>query len=114
MTGLYDRKPGDLSVEPAEEPLFPDHLHGHDHGAARDGEHSVVWERWQKKRTFVRALEGTYSDLTQSLLDQPRVYSSRSMPWRGGPKVYGKHVISPHTAAVPQSIETHIEIYAPG
>ena len=27
MTGLYDRKPGDLSVEPAEEPLLPDHLH---------------------------------------------------------------------------------------
>ena len=23
-----------------------------------DGE--VVWERWQKKRVFVRALEGTY------------------------------------------------------
>ena len=26
-----------------------------------DGE--VVWERWQKKRVFVRALEGTYGEL---------------------------------------------------
>jgi len=68
----------------------------------------------KKSARFVRALEGTYSDLTQSLLNQPRVYSSRDMPWKGGPQVYGKHVISPHTAAVAQSIETHIEIYAPG
>ena len=35
-------------------------------------EQPVVWERWQKKRTFVRALEGTYSHLTKELLDQPR------------------------------------------
>ncbi|HEV7136052.1 MAG TPA: hypothetical protein VGN43_05420, partial [Steroidobacteraceae bacterium] len=110
MTGLYDRKPGDpLPGAPAERPL-PEHTHdhapGHEHGPQ-----DVTWERWQKKRTFVRALEGTYSDLTRSLLNQPRVYSSRNMPWKGGPQVYGKHVISPHTAAVAQSIETHIEIY---
>ena len=36
----------------------------------------VVWERWQKKRTFVRGLEGTYGELVRGLLDQPRVYSS--------------------------------------
>jgi hypothetical protein len=93
MTGLYDRKPGDVTVEPAVDPLLPDHLHGHDHGVGAEAERPVLWERWQKKRTFVRALEGTYSDLTQSLLNQPRVYSSRSMPWKGGPQVYGKHVI---------------------
>jgi quercetin dioxygenase-like cupin family protein len=114
MTGLYDRKPGDPSVEPTVDPLLPDHLHDHAHGAGHESEHPVVWERWQKKRTFVRALEGTYGDLTQSLLSQPRVYSSRNMPWKGGPQVYGKHVVSPHTTAVAQSIETHIEIYAPG
>ena len=56
MTGLYDRKPGDMSVEPAADPLLPDHLHGHEHGAGHDGEHPVLWERWQKKRTFVRAI----------------------------------------------------------
>ena len=32
----------------------------------------VVWERWQKKRTFVRALEGTYGEVYKSLFDQPR------------------------------------------
>jgi quercetin dioxygenase-like cupin family protein len=110
MTGLYDRGPGD-PPEARPEPSLPEH--GHEHGADQ-GPQDVTWERWQKKRTFVRALVGTYSDLTKSLLNQPRVYSSRNLPWKGGPQVYGKHVISPHTAAVAQSIETHIEIYAPG
>lgn len=110
MTGLYDRKPGDPVSEPTAEPELPEHTHpGHTHG-----EEKVTWDRWQKKRTFVRALEGTYGELTQSLLNQPRVYSSRNVPWKGGPQVYGKHVISPQHAAVAQSIETHIEVYAPG
>ena len=72
------------------------------------------WERWAKKRTFVRALEGTYSHLYQSLIDQPRVYSSTATPWKGGPGLYGKHVISPQHANVTQSIECHIEVFAPG
>ena len=33
----------------------------------------VVWERWQKKRTFVRALEGTYGEMQEALWNQPRV-----------------------------------------
>ncbi len=45
-------------------------------GHNRPQDKEVVWERWQKKRTFVRALEGTYGDLVNELLDQPRVYSS--------------------------------------
>jgi quercetin dioxygenase-like cupin family protein len=73
----------------------------------------VVWERWQKKRTFVRALEGTYSQMHKALLDQPRVYSSRDFDWKGGPQVFGKHIISPQHASVSQSIETHIEAYGP-
>ena len=40
--------------------------------ATHNREQPVVWERWQKKRTFVRALEGTYSELTKDLLSQPR------------------------------------------
>jgi gentisate 1,2-dioxygenase len=63
---------------------------------------------------FVRQLEGKYSDLYQTLIEQPRVYSSRDVPWKGGPQQYGKHVVSPQEAAVTQSIETHIEVYAPG
>ena len=42
------------------------------------------WERWAKKRTFVRALEGTYSHLYKTLVDEPRVYSSTDVPWKGG------------------------------
>jgi len=82
-------------------------------GPGHNLEREVVWERWQKKRTFVRALEGTYGDLTRSLLDQPRVYSSRSVAWKGGPQHYGKKVVNPQATAITQSIETHIEAYAP-
>ncbi|HEX5281734.1 MAG TPA: hypothetical protein VFW28_16765, partial [Micropepsaceae bacterium] len=45
-------------------------------GPKHNQEAPVVWERWQKKRTFVRALEGTYSFLTKELLEAPRVISS--------------------------------------
>src|SRR5580704_10466211 len=38
------------------------------------------WERWSRKRTFVRALEGTYSHLYKKLLEEPRVYSSKDHP----------------------------------
>ena len=71
------------------------------------------WERWSKKRTFVRALEGTYSHLYKKLLEEPRVYSSKDHPWKGGPAMYGKHIISPQAVSVVQSIESHIECYAP-
>ena len=36
-----------------------------------------VWERWTKKRTFVRALEGTYRELVHELFTQPLVYHSK-------------------------------------
>jgi len=83
-------------------------------GPKHNQEQDVVWARWQKKRTFVRALEGTYSHLTKELLDQPRVYSSADVPWKGGPQVFGKHIISPGSARITQSMETHIEAYGPG
>jgi quercetin dioxygenase-like cupin family protein len=98
MTGLYDRTPG------------VGHNHPHDHGLEHENQQ---WDRWAKKRVFVRQLEGTYSHLYQQLVDQPRVYSSRDLPWKGGPALYGKHVISPQATSVTQSIETHIEVYAP-
>jgi mannose-6-phosphate isomerase-like protein (cupin superfamily) len=130
MTGFYDKKPGQQPgpEHPHDHPL-PEHdhphPHGHEHGHTHDhaldnfghghnSERDVVWERWQKKRTFVRALEGTYSDLAKELLDQPRVYSSKNVPWKGGPQLWGKHIISPQASRVTQSIETHIEVYAPG
>ena len=51
------------------------------------------WERWAKKRTFVRALEGTYSHLYKALLEEKRVYSSRDVPWKGGPGQFGKSAV---------------------
>ena len=83
-------------------------------GQGHNIEHKVVWDAWQKKRTFVRALEGTYSHLTKELLDQPRVYSANKIPWTGGPQHFGKFTISPSRNRVTQSIECHIEAYGPG
>ena len=71
------------------------------------------WKRWTKKRTFVRALEGTYSDLQKSLLDLPRVYSTTDFNWHGGPQSYGKEIINPADVAVCQSIETHLKAFSP-
>jgi len=43
------------------------------------------------------------------------VITSKDVPWKGGPNLYGKHVIAPGAAAkITQSIESHIEAYAPG
>src|SRR5687768_12753263 len=74
----------------------------------------AVWERWTKKRTFVRALEGTYGELYQELYSQPRVYHSKDWNWKGGPQNYGKKIINPQAVKVAQSIEAHIDVYAPG
>ena len=112
MTGLYDRTPDKAVAEhPAAKP-GPKSAPKPEHG--RNEPEEVVWERWQKKRTFVRALEGTYGDLTDTLLNQPRVIKSKDHAWKGGPQIYGKHIVSPHNASITQSIETHIEAYGPG
>ena len=74
---------------------------------------AAEWKRWTKKRTFVRALEGTYSDLQKGLLDLPRVYSTTDFNWHGGPQSYGKEIINPADVAVCQSIETHLKAFSP-
>jgi len=74
----------------------------------------VVWERWTKKRTFVRALEGTYGELKDDLYSQPRVIHTRDMKWKGGPHNFGKKVVNPQACRIAQSIETHVDAFAPG
>lgn len=74
----------------------------------------VVWERWQKKRTFVRALEGTYGELQQGLMDQPRIYKSGDWRWKGGPQYFDKPIVNPQRTDIAQSIETHLSVIAPG
>jgi mannose-6-phosphate isomerase-like protein (cupin superfamily) len=85
----------------------------HNIGAAPPQE-EVVWERWTKKRVFVRALEGTYGELVKELFKQPRVYRSKDWKWKGGPQNFGKKIINPQAVKVAQSIECHIDAYAPG
>ena len=74
----------------------------------------VIWERWQRKRTFVRALEGTYGELQEALWNQPRVYSALDQEWRGGPQLFDKSIVNPQKTDIAQSIETHISCIAPG
>ena len=85
-----------------------------DVGPGHNQPKEVVWERWQKKRTFVRALEGTYGELQQGLMDQPRVYKSTDWQWKGGPQFFDKLIINPQRTDIAQSIETHISCIAPG
>ncbi len=73
----------------------------------------VVWDRWQRKRTFVRALEGTYGEVYKSLFTQPRVYSGKDFDWKGGPQFWDKAVINPQAVDIAQSIECHLDTYAP-
>lgn len=80
----------------------------------KPGKEEVTWERWSKKRTFVRALEGTYGELVEELFSQPRIYRTQDATWKGGPQHFGKKVINPQAVRVAQSIETHIEVFAPG
>ncbi len=83
---------------------------GHNAAARWD----MTRERHTKKRTFVRALEGTYGELVSELFNQPRVYPSSDLQWKGGPATYSKSLINPQRLKIAQSIETHIEAYAPG
>ncbi|MFM1816013.1 MAG: Gentisate 1,2-dioxygenase [Pseudomonadota bacterium] len=84
---------------------------GHNQGPEKE---PVVWERWTRKRVFVRALEGTYGDLIKDLFTQPRVMPSNQWKWKGGPQNYHKSVISPQSVKIAQSIETHLDCFAPG
>jgi len=82
-------------------------------GHNSDKREKVVWERWTKKRTFVRALEGTYGQLKEELYSQPRVYRTSDLSWHGGPQHYGKKVINPQANKIAQSIEAHVEVFSP-
>ena len=85
MTGMYEQtRPGIGHNQPDE--------------YAEEKKHEK-WERWAKKRTFVRALEGTYSHLYKALLEEKRVYPSNEVPWKGGPGQFGKSVISPQATS---------------
>src|SRR3954470_8346583 len=96
MTGILENPPGV----------------GHNtEGAEKENQH---WERWAKKRTFVRALEGTYSHLYKQLIGRRRACASKDVPWKSGPGHFGKSVISPQAVNITQSIESQIESYAPG
>jgi len=79
-----------------------------------DGEEIVRWERWQKKRLFVRELAGKYEEIYKELYAQPRIIPSRDAPIKGGPQVFGQKNINPMSARIIQAFETHLEYFTPG
>jgi len=82
-------------------------------GQGAAGHNQPVWERWQKKRTFVRALEGTYGEVYKSLYSQPRVIPAAATEWKGGPAYYHKMVVNPQNVEIAQSIECHVDCFGP-
>ena len=85
---------------------------GPGHNQGPEGE-KTVWTYWKNKRTFVRALEGTYGEVYKSLYAQPRIYPGTDFAWKGGPQFWAKTAINPGSVQVAQSIECHINLLAP-
>ena len=61
-----------------------------------------MWERWTKKRVFVRARECTCGEFVSGLIYQPRVYKCQDWKWKGGPQNFGKKIINPQAVKVAQ------------
>ena len=62
----------------------------------------------------MRALEeAPTATSTKSCSKSRGFYSSKDHPWKRGPRCTGKHIISPQSVSIVQSIESHIECYAP-
>ena len=80
---------------------------------ATEGEEEVKWERWQKKRIFVRELSGKYEEIYKELYAQPRIIKSKDCPVKGGPILFGQKNINPQNSRIIQAFETHIETFAP-
>jgi len=73
----------------------------------------VAWEVWQKRRVFVRELAGKYGEVYKTLLEQPRVYSSRDIPFKGKKSRFGKIMVAPHPTLITQLIEIHMDVIPP-
>lgn len=65
-------------------------------------------------RTFVREVRGSYWDLLDPHLEQPRVYPESLLDYHGGPQFFSKAVMRPGKIPTTQLFETHIETFAPG
>ena len=94
----------ELRTAPAAAEAVPGHNRQFDHS----------FERKLKRRVFVRALEGTYGELIHELFSQPRVYHSKDWKWKGGPQNFGKKIVNPGSVKIAQSIEMHLDCFAPG
>ena len=84
------------------------------HRKTAEKEPEVKWDRWQKRRIFVREVAGKYGELYQGLLEQPRVYKSKAKPFKGGPAKFGKNIVNPQETLVTQAIDSHLDVLAPG
>ena len=69
-------------------------------GHNRKPEEPVVWERWTRKRTFVRALEGTYGELGEELFDRLQVVARPYLQSGAAGDRLGGFPASPETEAM--------------
>ena len=101
MTGMYEQtKPGIGHNQPDE--------------FAEEKKHEK-WERWSKKRTFVRALEGTYSHLYKALLERAARLSLERGAVEGRTRPVRQERDQPAGDQGHRSrSRSHIEAYAPG
>jgi len=84
-----------------------------------DEDKGSKWERWSKKRVFVRWRSKALPSerLNKGTDEQPRVYSSRQSTWKAARRLTGKGTSIPPPA--PPNIprrrsRTHTRVYAPG
>ena len=51
--------------------------------------------------------------MKEELYKQPRIYKTSDLKWKGGPHNFGKKVINPQANRIAQSIEAHVDAFAP-
>ena len=73
----------------------------------------VKWEVWQKRRVFVREVAGKYGEIYKNLLEQPRVYRSEDIPFKGKKSRFGKILVNPQQNMITQLIEVHMDVIPP-
>ena len=74
-----------------------------------------MWERWtQEARVRARARRHLRQPGQGAVHPAARLSRAATCKWKGGPSFYGKKIINPQSAKIAQSIETHIEVFAPG
>ena len=88
---------------------------GHNSGKQSKEEKLASFYHSNKKRVFVRGIQGAYSlkDEMQRLRDVPRVRKAKDIQFIDGPQCYSRHYVEPKDG-ITQTFHLHLEEYGPG